>query len=215
MAPSLHPPTVATRVLLARHGEVDARHRGTIYGRLDVELSEAGLRQSQAMANSLEGVQLDAVISSGLRRAEAAASLVRSPRGLPRHDDPRLVEMDRGAWAGVALSGPTPGRPRELSSVGAAERSAPRPGGESPADVAARVIPAIGDLAAGHPGGRILIVAHMWVVRSAVCHALEIPMERSPAIALQPGGLVALDWPPQPATERPRLAALGLGGTAG
>ena len=213
MAPSLHPPTVATRVLLARHGEVDARHRGTIYGRLDVELSEAGLRQSQAMANSLEGVQLDAVISSGLRRAEAAASLVRSPRGLPRHDDPRLVEMDRGAWAGVALSDlrrDDPGSYRRW-----VQRRGALPGpGAPPADVAARVIPAIGDLAAGHPGGRILIVAHMWVVRSAVCHALEIPMERSPAIALQPGGLVAR-LAAAACDRTPRLAALGLGGTAG
>lgn len=214
MAPSLHPATVATRVLLARHGEVDARHRGTIYGRLDVDLSEAGLRQSQSMANSLEGVQLDAVISSGLRRAEAAASLVRGPRGLPRHDDPRLVEMDRGAWAGVALSDLRHDDPESYRLWVQRRGALPGPGGESPADVAARVIPAIGDLAAGNPGGRILIVAHMWVVRSAVCHALEIPMERSPAIALQPGGLVALDWPPRPATERPRLAALGLGGAA-
>lgn len=214
MAPSLHPATVATRVLLARHGEVDARHRGTIYGRLDVDLSEAGLGQSQAMANSLEGVQLDAVISSGLRRAEAAASLVRSPRGLPRHDDPRLVEMDRGAWAGVALSDLRRDDPESYRRWVQRRGALPGPAGESPADVAARVIPAIGDLAAGHPGGRILIVAHMWVVRSAVCHALEIPMERSPAIALQPGGLVALDWPTHPATERPRLAALGLGGAA-
>ena len=45
---------------------------GTIYGRLDVDLSEAGLG-SQAMANSSPGFN-DAVISSGLRRAEAAAS---------------------------------------------------------------------------------------------------------------------------------------------
>lgn len=213
MAPSLHPSTAATRVLLARHGEVDARHRGTIYGRLDVELSDAGLRQSQAMADSLAGFRLDAVISSGLRRAEAAASLVRGPRGLPRKDDPRLVEMDRGAWAGVALSELSREDPDSYRLWVERRGALPGPGGESPADVAARVVPAIGDLAAAHPGGRILIVAHMWVVRSAVCHALEIPMERSPAIALQPGGLVALDWPALPATGRPRLAALGLGGT--
>ena len=214
MAPEPIAPPARTRVLLARHGEVDARHRGTIYGRLDVELSDAGLRQSRAMADSLSGIHLDAVISSGLRRAEAAAAFFRGPRGLPRADDVRLLEMDRGAWAGVALSEMRERDPESYRLWVRRKGAVAGPGGESPADVAARVVPAIGALAAAHAGGRILIVAHMWVVRAAVCHALEIPMDRSPAIALQPGGLVALDWPAGPATERPRLVQLGLGGTA-
>lgn len=211
MVPQRSPRTDTTLVLLARHGEVHARHRGTIYGSLDVELSEAGLRQSRAMADSLAGTHLDAVVSSGLRRAETAAALVRRHRGLPRMDDPRLVEMDRGAWAGVALAD------LQREDLEAYRRWVERrgalagPGGESPADVAQRVIPAITDLAASRPGGRILIVAHMWVVRSAVCHALEIPMERSPVIALQPGGLVALDWPIAQGSRRPSLLELGAG----
>ena len=205
---------VRTRVLLARHGEVDARHRGTIYGRLDVELSGSGVRQSRAMAESLSGVHLDAVVSSGLRRAEAAAALVRITRGLPRVDDPRLVEMDRGAWAGVGLAELRRTDPESHRLWVQRRGAVAGPGGESPDEVASRVIPAITELATRHPGGCILIVAHMWVVRSAVCHALEIPMDRSPVIALQPGGLVALDWPAASSPARPRLVELGLGGPA-
>ena len=214
MAADPVPGSDSTRVLLARHGEVDARHRGTVYGRLDVELSEAGLRQSQALADSLAGLRLDAVVSSGLRRAEAAAALVRAPRGLPRVDDPRFVEMDRGEWAGVALAELRRKDPETYRSWVERRGALAGPGGESPDDVAARVVPAIDELAAIHRGGQILIVAHMWVVRSAVCHALGIPMGRSPVIGLQPGGLTALEWPTGAGSGRPRLLELGASAVA-
>lgn len=209
MAADPVPGSESTRVLLARHGEVDARHRGTVYGRLDVELSRAGLRQSQALADSLAGLRLDAVVSSGLRRAEAAAALVRASRGLPRVDDPRFVEMDRGEWAGVALAELRRKDPESHRSWVERRGALAGPGGESPDDVARRVVPAIDELSVIHRGGQILIVAHMWVVRSAVCHALGIPMERSPVIGLQPGGLTALDWPTDGGSGRPRLVELG------
>lgn len=198
-----------TRLLLARHGEVDEAHRGTIYGRLDVPLSAVGLGQSAALAAALADTPLDAVVSSGLSRAEAAAALARRGRGLPRQDDPRLVELDRGRWAGQGLAALASEDPEGFARWGATRGALRAPGGEAPEELQARVVPALTDWAARHPGGTVLVVAHLWVVRAAVAWALGLPMAVSPRIGLQPGGLVALDWPVG-GSERPSLVALGM-----
>ena len=136
----------------------------------------------------------------GLRPRSAGSAAVRRPP--LRGDGPRRMGGRRTGR--TATKGP-----RDPPQLGRTERALAGPGGESPDDVAARVVPAIDELAAIHRGGQILIVAHMWVVRSAVCHALGIPMERSPVIGLQPGGLTALRWPTDGGSGRPRLLELG------
>ena len=207
-----------TRVLLARHGEVHDRWRRSIYGRWDVELSDVGQEQSQRLGVELAGVHLDAVVSSGLQRAEAAAAEVRAnrPAGpLPRIDDPRFLELDRGDWAGKTVDELERDDP-DAYALWIAERGAVRaPGGESPAEVAERVVPALDHWAAQHPGGAVLVVAHLWVVRSAVAAALGLPMARSGSLALPPGGICSFQWPVQDGSEGavwrpPLLSGFGL-----
>lgn len=204
-------PNSAT-LYLARHGEVDARWRGTIYGRLDVPLSERGRQQSSLMADGLRGVPLAFVVSSGLERAEYAARQVREGRpGLAPEVDPRFVELDRGAWAGRSIEDLRSEDPGAIERWTARAGAVRAPGGEAPAEVQARTLPAFADWArraAESPEGAGLVVAHLWVVRSAVAHALGLPMDRSGALGLPPGGLVELRWPVA-AGSRPELVRFG------
>ncbi len=199
--------SLTTRLILARHGEVDERWRGTIYGRLDVELSAKGLEQSSRMADALAERVIDRVVSSGLQRAEAAAALIRAGReGLVRTDDERFLELDRGAWAGRRIDELAESDPDGLRRWQAARGACQAPGGESPEDVAVRTIPAFADWAERGAGGTIVIVAHLWVVRSAVAWALGLPMDRSPQIGWPPGGVCELDWPVRSGPAEPGLA---------
>ena len=191
-----------TRLFVARHGEVHGRWRRTVYGRMDVELSDVGLEQSRRLGVELAGVPLDAVVTSGLQRAEAAAAEVRAQRPtgiLERIDDARFVELDRGAWAGRSVDELERDEPEAYARWMTQRGAVQAPGGESPADVAARVLPAFDDWAARHPGGSVLVVAHLWVVRSAVAAALGLPMERSGSLLLPPGGICSFLWPVQAA----------------
>ena len=197
-----------TRLFLFRHGEVDAAWRGRIYGDLDVPLSEKGEQESREAAARLEGVRLDAVVSSGLARAEFLANLLREDRGLGRRDEERLREIDRGEWRGL--------RPTELDDEegNAWERwhSAPvdtsPPGGESLGDLAKRVREACRELVQEYPGGHVAIAAHSWVVRSLASEAAGIPLERVPRMVLPTGSLVVVDASPQ--GLRPTLSGFGL-----
>ncbi len=197
------------RLILVRHGEVEERWRGTIYGRLDVPLSDRGMEQSRLVAEVLQHEPLDAVVSSGLQRAEAAAALIRSTRlGIERADDPRLTELDRGDWAGRQISELTQVDPQAMERWTSTRGAIQAPGGESPAALAARTRPAFEELARRFEGGTVAVVAHLWVVRSALAAALGLPMSRSSQLGLPPGGICELAWPSAPGAS-PRLVRLG------
>lgn len=200
------------RLLLVRHGEVEERWRGTIYGRLDVPLSERGLLQSRLVADALAEERLDAVVSSGLQRAEAAAALIRAGRpDLERQDEPRLTELDRGLWAGRRIEDLALDEPAAMERWRASRGAMQAPGGEAPQDLAARTLPVFDGLADRYPGGTVAVVAHLWVVRSALTACLGLPMAAAARIGLPPGGLCELAWPSaEVGGERaPRLVRLG------
>jgi len=205
----------STRLFVIRHGEVDDAWRERIYGRLDVPLSGRGREQCAAVAAALAGVPLDAVVSSGLARAEAGAAALRAARpGLVRRDETALLELDRGPWAGRSKAELRAADPAGLARWEASRGVLGPAGSEQVAELAARVIPALARLAAEFPGGSVAVVAHLWVVRAAVCCALGLPAERAAQVAVAPGGIAVLDWPalgsaPEPRL-RPSLVRLGL-----
>jgi broad specificity phosphatase PhoE len=204
------PRAATTRLYVVRHGEVAEHWHDRLYGRLDVPLSARGEAQCALIAAALAPVALDAVVSSGLQRAEAAAACVRASRPtLARRDEPAFLELDRGPWAG-----------RTKAELGAADpagfarwersRGVLGPAGaETVEALAARALPAFGALAAQHAGGAVAIVAHLWITRAAVCTALGLDWARAAQVALPPGGFVVLDWPVD--GGRPELIALGPG----
>ncbi|MEM9383038.1 MAG: histidine phosphatase family protein [Planctomycetota bacterium] len=190
----------STRLLLIRHGEVHERWRGTIYGRLDVELSERGLEQSRRIGEAFRGESIDLVVTSGLQRAEVAAAELRRGRdGLERVDDPRLLELDRGAWAGRSLDEIRESEPEAFAEWQRRRGAVRAPGGEDPDEVPGRVVPAVRDWVArvggAGGGGTVAVVAHLWVVRSVVATVLGMPMARSPQLGWAPGGVCELEWP--------------------
>jgi broad specificity phosphatase PhoE len=198
----------SARLYVVRHGEVAAHWQDRIYGRLDVPLSERGLAQCDLIAAALAPVALDAVVSSGLQRAEAAAARIRASRPtLVRRDEAAFLELDRGPWAGRSKAELRVSDPEGLARWERSRGVLGPPGSESLDALAARAVPAFAALAAEHPNGAVVVVAHLWITRAAVCAALGLCLERAARIALPPGGFVVLDWPCD--GGRPELVALG------
>ena len=184
----------ATVVHLFRHGAVAAPWHGRIYGRMDVPLSEEGHEQAAWSAASLDGLDLATVVSSGLPRAEATARLLRESRALQRQDEPALLEIDRGRWAGLApeeVEALTPGAFTAWKRSGGV--LAP-PGGETLQVMASRVVPALEGLARRYPGRRVAVAAHMWVLRIAACAGLRRPLQRAASVEVGTGARLDLTW---------------------
>src|SRR5262245_5735764 len=89
-----------TRVLLLRHAE---SANPTIFhgAESDVDLSERGRRQAEAVALILAGSRPGRLISSGMRRAQETAKPIARACGLPLEIEPGLHERRVGALSGT------------------------------------------------------------------------------------------------------------------
>jgi broad specificity phosphatase PhoE len=152
-----------TTILLVRHGETDWNLERRVQGHSDQPLNATGRAQAQALADKLADEHLDAVYASDLARAHETARLVAAGHGLPVVVLPELREKDFGTWEGLT---------DEEIRVRFPEA---RPGGqwgdgETYEQMSSRVVAALRRIAARHPDGRVLVVAHGGPVRAVLVH---------------------------------------------
>ena len=138
---------------LIRHGETEWSRRGLHTSRTDIDLTPTGEEQARQLGVALSGIRFDLVRCSPRLRAWRTAELA----GLvPCEVDQDLVEWDYGAFEGQTSTQIQERYPGWTVWVG------PCPGGETPAEVAARadrVIARILDWAAEESGRRTAQVA--------------------------------------------------------
>jgi probable phosphoglycerate mutase len=117
-------------VYLARHGETEWTLSGQHTGRTELPLTVRGERDARRLGERLKGVTVARVFTSPLRRAARTCEL--AGFGAVAEVDGDLVEWDYGRYEGRRTAEIRAGRPGwELFRDGC-------PGGESPAQVAAR-----------------------------------------------------------------------------
>jgi broad specificity phosphatase PhoE len=167
--PSAAPEQERTVVHLLRHGEVH-NPEGVLYGRLPgFVLSAMGHQMAKAAARALDGHDLAAVVTSPLERARETSVPIAEAFGLEAEIDNRLIE------AGNVFEGRT---------FGVGDGSLRRPAywrhlvnpfrpswGEPYAQIAARMLAAMGDARDRIRGREAICVSHqlpIWTVRSHV-----------------------------------------------
>lgn len=144
---------------LVRHGETDWNRARRIQGSTDIPLNDTGRKQAATTGRLLARREWDAIYSSPLSRAAETASIIAGEVGL---DAPvlidELVERNYGEAEGLA----DPELARRFPG------DTPVPGRETREEVAARVLPALVELAERHPDQAIVVVAHGGVIRSVL-----------------------------------------------
>lgn len=154
---------MATTLTVVRHGETDWNRDRRIQGQTDIPLNEVGLRQADELRGVLDGVPLDAVYASDLERAWQTAAVVAEPRGLAVQRRPALREKDFGTWEGLTDSEV---RVRFPDAVAGSWGD-----GETADELSRRVLGAIDEIVAAHPGGSVLVVSHGGAIRALYRHA--------------------------------------------
>ncbi len=136
-------------ILLTRHGRPDIADVSTYLGiRMDVSLDDQGRRQADMLARRLASVPFDDVVSSPLFRAQETAEIV--ARGTRPRTDPRLREMDYGAWEGRTHEQVAREDPALRARWEADPATVSCPGGESGDQVAERARAFLADTLAAH-----------------------------------------------------------------
>ena len=157
---------------LIRHGETDWNVQDRIQGSSDVPLNAAGLQQARRLAPRLAGVGFDAVYASDLARARVTAETALP--GASVRLDPRLRELAYGIFEGkswATLDGDEAIEARHWHEDRYGRRI---PGGESFADLQARVAAFRAELP---ERGRVIAFSHGGTIRATLYAALGQPVK--------------------------------------
>jgi len=182
------------RVLLLRHAETDWNRERRFQGWRDVSLSPAGREQAGSVARLLADTPLVAVWSSPLARARETAALIAEPHALPVREEEAFKEMGFGTWEGLTRDEVEARFPDAIAVWAERPHEARWPGGESLADVRARVLRGLAALRATHQGQTVCLVSHGITSRVLILEALGLGLDRLWSIQVSSTGISELEF---------------------
>jgi alpha-ribazole phosphatase len=182
---------------LVRHGQVQGYERFPIYGRTDVELTEAGLLQFEHLAERLRLTRIGAIYSSDLKRSVEGARIIGRYHDVPHLVRPELREIHFGDWEGLSLQDLRERFPEKIQSRMADPVRFRAPGdGETVAELSKRVIACVADVLNAQDGHDLLIVGHGAVNRVILCEALGLDLRYMFRLQQDYGCLNIIDYFP-------------------
>jgi alpha-ribazole phosphatase len=160
-----------------QHAETAWNVEGRYQGHTDIPLNERGRRQAARLGLRLARESIDAAFASDLGRAWDTASAIAEGRALPVQAEPRLRELNFGAWEGMTHAQI---RAAELAALAAWEADPERvspPDGETLAELAERAQSILDQIQRenGKVKQTILLVGHRGSLRVILCLALGLP----------------------------------------
>lgn len=167
-----------TTIYLVRHCETQGNRQRLFQGRMDMDISEAGGRQLDRLAERFRDMPLDALYSSPLLRAMRTAEAVNRHHGLSIRQDERLIEINGGCWEGKSWAELPTLDPEQSRRWLHEPWNFQTDGGEPMRAVYDRMKEALLAIAAACDGGRVAVVSHGCAIRNALCFAKGLPVER-------------------------------------
>jgi broad specificity phosphatase PhoE len=151
---------VSARILLVRHGQIDANLTNRWHGSTDGDLTQRGLEEAGLVARHIARTRpnVRAVHSSPLKRARDTATPIAAALGVPIFVNPGLAEYAIGELEGETFA--------DLAAVhnffeqSVADVDWAPPGGESLGAVGQRVVAAWREIAHRHPDDEVVVVSH-------------------------------------------------------
>lgn len=178
---------VITRWWWLRHAPL-AAPPGLIAGQADIP---ADLSDKDRLASAARRLPAGAIwITTPLCRSLDTASALGGTAPLP---EPALMEQHFGDWQGLTHDAVWQQDQPAAQSFWDDPAHARPPGGESFADLCARVADAVINLSGRHAGRDIVAVAHAGTIRAAIGQALDIPPAKLLVLAADPLHLTRID----------------------
>jgi broad specificity phosphatase PhoE len=186
---------VTTTIFLIRHASHDLLGR-ILAGRMTgVSISEEGRDQAQRLARRFSRKPISIVQSSPQQRARETAAPIAAGVETPIEIAKQIDEIDLGEWTGRRFEALN-ADPR-WALWNRARSVARAPGGESMLEVQGRVVAHIDRVRSTHPDAHVVMVSHADVIRAAVLHYVDAPLDAFDRIEINPASVSTLlvgDW---------------------
>lgn len=193
-------PNDNVRFFLVRHGQTEDNVHMRYIGARDEPLTAKGVLQAQQVADALSQLDIKIVVSSPLKRAADTAVRIQTACGVELRLEPRLAEGSFGVWEGLTRSAVLRlgGRDAEALAQWESNVSNAPPGGESLKSVQKRAVEAAESLRAEFSGSSVVLVSHVGPIKALLAHALDLPLQTSRALFLDPATISVVEWGTQP-----------------
>lgn len=177
-----------TRLLLVRHASHDLLNQ-VLVGRIpDVPISAAGVEEAHRVAMRLAEMGITRVHTSPRQRAIETAGIIARVARIPMQISFALDEIDVGAWTGLSFE--ELAKERSWSFWNMLRSLARPPEGESMREVQERIVLYLARLHAAYPGGRIALVSHAEVIRTAIMHCEGLSLDAYAEVKVPPAEII-------------------------
>ncbi len=167
-----------TTLLMVRHGQSEANIHNIFAGNFDADLTELGLKQAKVTAEYIhKNYQVDKIYASDLKRAYKTGLAIGEQFDLEVIPNKSLREISAGKWEGLTFEELPILYPEEfgiwLNDIGNSRCV----GGESTAELGARILKALEKIALENDGKIVAIATHATPVRVMECLTQNRPIK--------------------------------------
>jgi phosphoserine phosphatase len=161
-------------LIIVRHGET-AWNAGDVFrGRVQIPLSEFGLKQAELLGEYLGSKKISAVYCSPLERAVQTAQAVAKKQNLNIQPLEDLNDLDFGEWEGLPVK-EVKVRYKDIYEFWLKRPDiAQVPKGETLENAKIRVMQALQDILAKHKEGTVVIMTHRVITKILACALLGL-----------------------------------------
>ncbi|RNJ79465.1 MAG: histidine phosphatase family protein [Nitrosopumilus sp. H8] len=165
------------QIIFARHGQAQNNVDRVLAGRTKgIPLTAAGIKQARHAAKMLQKMNVSAVYSSPIQRAQETAEIMAKGISEVRTDD-RLIELDMGKFTGMPYDEIFGSHGNVFLKFYRGELEVAHNGVETFAEVKGRVQGMVRDALKRHPDQNVLFVTHMDPIKAMISTVLDLSPE--------------------------------------
>lgn len=149
-----------TKIYFTRHGETVWNRQFRFQGHKDSDLTDKGVLAAELLADRIEEIELDYIISSPLMRAYSTAEILKGKKDVEiiRHNG--LKEINLGDFEGMSYADIKKEHPKLLDLIESDPINNRYPNGENLREFYNRVVDAFKEIIGNYRNKTTLIVAH-------------------------------------------------------
>ncbi|MFV9506083.1 MAG: histidine phosphatase family protein [Oscillochloridaceae bacterium umkhey_bin13] len=183
-----------TSIWLVRHGQTQFNRERRYQSSSDSPLTAYGQQQIQTLATRLRRIPFGvALVSPSERTRRTAEAILAGRPNVQVELTADWAETNHGRWEGLTYREVLARYPDEARARWAAGINGRARGGESLAEVAARVTMGWQQILQHHVGGQILIVTHATPIQLVLCASAGLPFSEHWRWRVDLGSITALD----------------------
>jgi broad specificity phosphatase PhoE len=182
-----------TTIWLARAGQSVLNKQRRFMGQSDSPLTAYGELQAQALVAGLRRQRITQVYSAPQSAILTSATEIATARECVVGHVPMWADQAMGAWQGLTWREASQQFPQDTIARMRDPLHAPPPGGESLAQVAARIIAAWHGLLQVAAGERVVVVTQALPIQLVLCYLLQQPLTNHWMWRSEHGSLTGID----------------------